>query len=318
MSRHHSRATRIGLLGLLTVFSLTSTACATKRDSALGQGSQILAASGTGDFQITIEAAQASWERRINRADLETAIARWELAATQATPNFDEQQRAEAVAEIYENLTRAYYFLADAHIRLEGDDESQNEAAMMAIYERGITAAERALALRDPGFVAKIAAGESWQDNVAHANASAVPALYWYATNLGRWALLEGIATILARKDDIKATMDFIIAHQPEYFHGAAHRYFGVYWTKLPFGKKPEEAGVAFVESVKIAPNYFATRVLIAENLATLNGDRAQFDLELDYVLNTPVDVVPEIVPENTFEKEKARRLKARGDRLFR
>jgi hypothetical protein len=188
----------------------------------------------------------------------------------------------------------------------------------MTVYERGVTAAERALALRDPDFVSKINAGESWQQHVTSARAEAVPALYWYATNLGKWALLEGIATILARKDDIKATMDFIIATQPDFFYGAAYRYFGVYWTKLPFGKEPEESAKAFAASLEIAPHYFATHVLLADSLATLNNDRALFDKHLQLVLETPADVDPDLTPENTFEQEKARRLLNRGDRLFR
>ncbi|MFU8805131.1 MAG: TRAP transporter TatT component family protein [Bradymonadaceae bacterium] len=293
--------------------------CATKRDSALQQDSaELLKARGAGDFAMTLDAAEASFEKRVNRADLEAAIARWELATTLETPDFSEDERRDAIAGIYEKLTRAYYFLADSHIAMTGDDESANHPEMMLVYEKGVTAAERALALRDPAFVAKINAGESWQNNVANADPAAIPALYWYATNLGKWALLEGIATILARKDDIKATMDFIIEKDPEFFHGAAYRYFGVYWTKLPFGKKPDESEAAFNRTLEISPNYFASHVLLAENLATLNNNRELFDKHLTYVLETPLDVVPELEPENTFERKKAERLKKRGDRLFR
>lgn len=308
------------ILAIVCLLGLSiSAGCATKRDSALQMdATEILQARAAGDFAMTLDAAEAAWAKRINRADLETAIARWELAATLETPELSEDERRVAIAEIFERLTRAYYFLADSHIAMTGDDQSANHPEMMVVYERGVTAAERALALRDPAFVAKINAGESWQKHVASANPEAIPALYWYATNLGKWALLEGIATILARKDDIKATMDFITESDPNFFHGAAYRYFGVYYTKLPFGKEPESSAAAFTRSIEISPNYFATHVLLAENLATLNNDRALFDKHLTLVLETPANVDPELEPENFFEQEKARRLQQRGDRLFR
>ena len=58
--------------------------------------------------------------------------------------------------------------------------------------------------------------------------------------------------------------------------------------------------------------------MLKAEAYATLIQDRELFEAELNYVINTPADIVPELEAENNFEQEKARRLLADADRFFR
>lgn len=257
----------------------------------------------------TLDQAQQAWQQRIQRTELDAAITYWQAALELPISELPKTAQDNEHAEIYSHLARAYHFLADSHIRLSDPDEEANHPAMMLAYEKGIAAAEMALALRDPEFVDKITAGTPWPEAVQHANITAIPALYWYSANLGNWARIEGIATVLARKDDIKATMDFIAATAPDFFYGAAYRYLGVYWVSLPFGNDPEKSQEAFDQSLKIAPNFFATRVLIAENLSPITNNTQQFNDELNFVLNTPANIIPELEPENTLEQEKARRL---------
>ncbi len=260
-------------------------------------------------FNDTLDLAQKAWQQRVHHAELDAAITHWQAALELPLTELPQSTQDSAHAEIYWLLSRAYHLLADSHIRLIDEDEQANYPAMMQAYEKGIAAAEMALALRDPEFVAKISAGTPWPEAVLDANITAIPALYWYSANLGNWARIEGIATVLARKDDIKATMDFIVATQPDFFYGAAYRYLGVYWVSLPFGNDPQKSLEAFNHSLEIAPNFFATHVLIAENLAPITNNTQQFNDELNFVINTPANIVPEIEPENTLEQEKARRL---------
>ena len=46
--------------------------------------------------------------------------------------------------------------------------------------------------------------------------------------------------------------------------------------------------------------------IVRAEVLAPKLEDRALFDRELKFVLETPAEVIPELVPEQTIEKKKA------------
>lgn len=304
-------------LSALLLGAMALPACGgAQRDSALttDQG-KLTAATQEGDFATTMQAADAAWAKRAEKASLMNAIGEWEKAAQLPTPDLAPQARAAVIADINERLTRAYYFLGDSHLRVEGASDEE----IMAVFEKGVTAAERAIALRDPEFAAKVAADKNaWQGAVKSANPAAAPALYWYATNLGKWALLEGIATILARKDDIKVTMDWIVAKDPGFFYGAPHRYFGTYHTKVPLGGgNPEASKASFENAIQIAPNYLATKVLMAENYAVLVGERELFESLLNEVVNTPSNVDPEIEPENAFEKMKAKKLLEEADEYF-
>lgn len=307
------------VLTLLLIAGLQFGCSAAERQSSMTSDSKKLTqATEKGDFEKTMSEAQAAWENRVERKSLEKSINLWQKAAKMDTPNLSEAERAETLATIYETLARAYYFLADSHVRMEGDEDEMAEQ-MMATFEKGVTAAEKAIALRDPKFAAAVAADPAnWQTAVKSADPKAIPGLYWYSTNLGKWALLEGIATILSRKDDIKGTLDWIMKNDPNYFYGAPYRYFGSYHTKVPLGGgDPPKSRAAFEKSLEIAPNYLATRVLMAENYAVLVGDRDLFEKLLNETLKTPASAAPEVEAENIFEQRKAKRLLENADNYF-
>ena len=306
------------LLAAVVVTAL-ATGCAAKRETALKDTKTLTKATEKGDFEKTLEEADAHWKKRIDINELKKSIDLMEKAAKMDSPGLSADQRTEKLAGLYEKLARAYYFLADSHIRLQAKEEGEMDEQMMDVFEKGVTAAEKAIALRDPKFAATVNEDESkWAEAVEKANPEAIPALYWYSTNLGKWALLEGIATILARKDDIKATMEWIVQNDPKYFYGAPYRYFGVYHTKVPIGGgNPPKSREAFEKSLQIAPNYLATRVLMAESYAVLVGDRKMFEKLLQDTLAADPAAIPDLVPENTLEQRKAKRLLAREDDLF-
>ncbi|QDG49659.1 hypothetical protein FIV42_02555 [Persicimonas caeni] len=300
----------------LVALSLAS-GCAADRKSAFKDGDQGKQTKVQGDFLQTLEKAESHWQNRKDRKELEKAISLWEKAVNMDAAGLSEQEKTDKKAEAYERLARAYYFLADSHIRLEGDDESANEEKMMNTFEKGVTAAENAIKLRDPDFAKKVAQGDAWMNHVKKADEAAIPGLYWYATNLGKWALLEGIATILARKDDIKATMEFICEKDEDFYYGACHRYFAVYWTKVPFSKDAAKAKKHFDKTLEIAPNYLATKVLMAENYAVLTEDKELYNKLVKEIMATPDDAVPAISAENHYEKMKAERLEKTVDDRF-
>ena len=304
---------------LALVVALAGTACAAKRESALQDSETITKATEQGEFSQTLAQAQTHWEQRINKDDLLKSINLMEKAVKMPASDLTEDERRDKIANTYETLARAYYLLADSHIRLESAEEGDKDEEMMAVFEKGVTAAEKALALRDPKFAKAVAADPgTWEEAVQTADPAALPALYWYSTNLGKWALLEGIATILARKDDIKQTMEWVVKNKPDYFYGAPYRYFGVYHTKVPIGGgDPPKSKEAFERSIKLAPDYLATKVLMAHSYAVLAGDRELFDKLLGEVVAADPGAAPEIAAENALEQQKAQRMLAQGDDFF-
>ena len=124
-------------------------------------------------------------------------------------------------------------------------------------------------------------------------------------------ALLDGFAAILAHKDDIFAIMQHVQSLDETFFYGAPHRYFGVYWAKLPFGKDLNKSKTHFEKAVAISGNYLETKVLFAEFFAAYSDDEALFKKLLNEVIATPDDVDPALVPENRNAKRTAQAMLA-------
>ena len=304
----------------LTLFALLCmTACGAGRQSALVQSdAELLKATGQGDFQAKVAEGDTAWESRKDTAQLEAAIAAWEASTTVATPNLSEEDRRAALAQVYAKLTRAYYFMADSHVRMSGGDEDVLEEKMKQVFEKGATAAELGLGVYSKAYADAIRQETPVPEAIKLLDKGAVPLLYWYATNIGKWALLEGFTEILSRKDNIKAIMDLVEAVAPDYLSGAPYRYFGAYYTKLPFpGGDIDKSTEYFEKAIAVNPNYLSTRVLYAQMNATKADDKELFKKQLQYVVDFDLSQAPDIGPENHYEQLKAKQMLENIDDLF-
>jgi len=249
--------------------------------------------------------AEAAWGNRGDQAQAKAAIDAWTMAAEIDPKN------AEALTE----LTHAIYFYSDCHLRFD----EENPEAYKNSHEEGIRAGERALSALSPAFAEKMASGERVDEALTVLNAAAVPALYWRASNLGRWAILESFATLLSYKDEIREVMDFCLANNPLYFYQGPDRYFGVFYAKAPgfAGGDMKKSAAHFNIAIDAHPNYYSTRILMAEEWAVKEDNRALFEELVNYVLNGDPNVIPELVPEQTCEQRKAAKLMAEIDDTF-
>lgn len=253
-----------------------------------------------------LDEGRAAWDGRDEEANVRTAIEKY-TAATQA-------DRTDADAWVM--LSRSHYYLSDCHLRF---DESKREE-FMSNFESGTRAAEHALIALSDDFATRMRAGTRIEEAIDVLDASAVPALYWRASNLGKWASADGFATLLSYKDEIRAVMGRCLDLDREYFHYGPDRYFGVFYGRAPSfaGGDVERSREHFETSMRHHPHYFATRVLMAQDYAVKAQDRATFDEQLAYVLeHDPEEGGPEIAPENRCEQRKARDLVAQADELF-
>ena len=276
--------------GLLFGLGLALVACGGRASGLKDEAGPV---AKTGDATAMIEAGDGMWAERGDRAKAEGAVAKWEAAAGVDPTRADVQLK----------LAYAYYFLANAHVKWDDDPED----AMRALFLKGVEAGERAIKLESPEFATKIKGGATWGDAVTSVPKSGIAGLYWYSTNLGKWGLLDGITTILAHKDDIFKTMDHVRALDESFFHGAPHRYFGVYWAKIPFGKDLKKSHLHFQTSMRLAPNYLDTKVLFAEHWAARSDDEPLFRKMLTEVINTADDVDASLIPENKNAKRTAK-----------
>lgn len=284
--------------------SLMTAACGTTREAQYDVTPAEAATAESSDAAGgMIEEGDALWAERSDKEKLMAAIAKWEEAA-----------KASPTGDLYVKLSRGHYFLADGHYGVEGDEVKRDEH-----YTIGLGYAEKATALLAPDFVAAIQGGEKHETAILKANPEAVPALYWQATNLGKWAASKGFATRIKYKDEIKATMLHVKSMDDAFFYSAPYRYFGAFEAATAglaggdLGKSRENFEIA----VQRAPNYLGTKVLWAEYLCTKEQDKETYKRLLDEVLAADPTVDPAIEPENRAEQRKAKKLLEKIDDEF-
>ncbi len=245
------------------------------------------------------------WLARADEASLRGAISRWDSAVKAKPSDY----------ETYAKLSRACYLLADGFLAF--DPTKDNE--FMVTHERGVAYAELGLTAISPRFAKLREQGVKIEDAIDVLDRSAIPLLYWWDVNLGKWARLKGMTTMLQHKDRIFKVMTKVYETDPDYFYGAPDRYFGGYFAVAPTfaGGDVAKSRVYFDNSLKKGYNYLATHNLVAEYLAPKLQDKALFEREIKFVLDTPAETIPELVPEQNIEKKKAQLLLKRETELF-
>ena len=244
--------------------------------------------------------AKTLWSQRASTEKLTEALGQFEKIHA-AQPN-------DLQTLIY--LTRGYYFLADSHIE---DIEKKK-----ANYEKAAAFGEKALATNE-AFKQKVASGKTVEESLDVLTQKEVPAIYWTAASLGKWAKATGIAAALKYKTRIKALIERVEKLQPDYFFTAVNRYWGGFFALAPSfaGGDIKKSKINFEKSISASPEYIGTKVLMAEVYWTKVGDKKQFEAMLKDVLNSKFDNHPEIGPENQWEKKKAQKLLNNMDELF-
>lgn len=291
---------------LVLALAACAVACASNPD-LIGQkvNRAPLDAAAQEQHRALVAEGDAAWQGRVDEAKLREALAKWEQAVALKGDDW----------RTYAKLARGYYLLADGFLFFE----PAKKAEFLAAHEKGLAMAEQGMRAISPDFEKRRNAGTKIEDAVMKLGRDAVPLMYWYDVNLGKWAKAQDMATTLKHKDRIFKIMTRVYELDPEFFYGAPDRYFGGYYAVAPAfaGGDLEKSRQYFDQSLKKAPNYLATHVLIAELYAPKVQDRELFEARLRFVLDTPADVIPEVEPEATIEKKKAQKLLSEIDNYF-
>lgn len=255
--------------------------------------------------QQLLKDADQDWIQRDDPAKAASAIAKWQQALDIDPSNPD----------AWTKLSRALYFHGDCHLKL---DQGNDDAAKKT-HQDGIQAAERALVAMSPAFAKKMQDGSRIEQTLDTLSKEAVPALYWRASNLGRWARMESFATLLSFKDEIRDVMQFCLDEYPTFFYQAPDRYFGIFYAVAPgfAGGDMTRSKEHFETSMAIQPNYFGTRTLMAEEYAVKEADEDLFKRLLMENLNRDPNSAPDAAPENRCEQRKAKKLLGEMEDLF-
>jgi tetratricopeptide (TPR) repeat protein len=299
-----------GIVGIV----LSLGGCATTYDEKL---TNTLAATGSetdaSQAATLVAEGDALWAERLDEGKLKEALAKWEQAI-KLSPS----------ADLANKLARGHYLLGDGHYALADKTDARDSE-----YQLGLDWANEALKLSAPEYAAAKIAGKPHGEAIRLASKEAVPAMYWYATNLGKWAAGKGLVTRLKYKDDLFATMTQVKSLDEQFFYAAAWRYFGSY-EAVASGIAGGDLGRSrtnFEKAIALAPNYFGTKVLFADLYCPKmqkddDGDgepdgKKLFKQLLEDVIAADASVDPAIAPENQLEQRKAKKLLARIDDLF-
>lgn len=248
-----------------------------------------------GDIALEEAAANAAYAQRDDVAQLRVAIKHWREAVAINPRKTDN----------YVKLAKALYLLGDGYLRVDDETDQMVVALKEAAYF-----AELALGIQNADYRGAVCAGTDPEEAVDKLTKADVPAVYWYATALGKWGLATSIMTALGNKDTIFAMMVRLKELDPSYWYGAVDRYLGAYHSKIPItGGNKELSLVHFKMSLEIENNYLATHVLMADMLAHKFGDEVGKKMYLEhvqFVLDADVNVIPALKPEHILEKKKA------------
>ena len=132
--------------------------------------------------------------------------------------------------------------------------------------------------------------------------------LFWWATNLGKYLINKPIIERIGSREILEIAMYRISTLDEDYFYSGPARFFGMFYSRLP-GVPLDRAKSNFDRSLVNNPNFFGTRVLRARYYHTKLGNRELFEEDLNYVINGNPALLPDAMPENLIEQEKAEKL---------
>ncbi len=285
---------------LVTAALLFTISCGSKHKGTYDVATAAEAGEAGFDVATEMEKAQVLWDLRADAAKLQSALEIYASIAAENPENKDALLR----------LVRGYYFLGDAHkVELEAKLSAWDTAINFGKVCMGTNA----------NFAALLEKGEGEDEAARVLENDDVPCTYWTAAALGKWAKSQGLGTTLKNIPIAKAWMSRISELDQAYFYGGADRYWGAYYAAIPSfaGQDLPLSKEYFDKAIEAHPNHFGNRVLLADYWATRTQDIQTFDSQLKHVLAQPINVIPDLIPEQEAEVRKARALMAKRDELF-
>lgn len=252
--------------------------------------------------EFLISQGQKCWEKRHDTHQAQRAYLFWKRAAGLQRDN----------QELQLKLSRACHFM--------GHFVATEQTVKDSLFKEGLTAGRRALYLSDEFSAAfENATGDSalrQLSAISSAPPDLVPALYWWAANLGRYMAYKPAIQRIQHQEMVETTMHRILALEPDFYYGAAYRFFGALYARIP-GVEMSRSADYFKLAIEKHPDFLGAYTLRAEFYQTKASNREQFHNDLMRVVNADPTILPDVMPENILEQEYAKRLLEREHLLF-
>jgi len=199
------------------------------------------------------------------------------------------------------------------------EDDSPERAKML--YARGRDYGLRILTQNAKFKTALEADDATFRAALQSFSKADVPSVFWTAFG---WAGYVNLARTdleaLAALPKVNAMMEFVLRHDPSYYYGGAHVFFGSFIASTPvvLGGKPERAKEHFEQALAASDGKFLmSYVYYAKTYAVQVQDKKLFESLLTKVDEAPVDLLPAARLPNAVAKSKARKLRDSIDELF-
>jgi len=153
-------------------------------------------------------------------------------------------------------------------------------------------------------------------NQIENASESSLPALYMFGMNLGEFIFTKPVRKRIQQRDLLESLYRRIHSLDPTYDFGSPIRLLGILYSRLP-GMDMNQAKVYFDTAIRMYPNCFSHRIAKAEYYHIKSGNRESFHKELSQVINLDPTKIPDIMPENLMEQERAETLLKRELDLF-
>jgi len=247
---------------------------------------------------VLLDQAEFAWSNREKRDQLQIALTNFEKVFFSTGVLPPQKDRVFLSA----HLAQGYYQLGDYHQHVV-------EKKLRA-YKMGGEWAERGLGL-NPYFKKAVIEHGHFVPGIKYLDKEYAGVMYWYLANIGKWALYSGVNTSLKYKELLKVMAARLEVVDSTYFHGGVYRVLGAFYAVLPSyaGGDLDQSWNYFQKSLKIAPDYVGTKILLAQAFAVFRNDGQLFKQVLNEVVNRKLDKASVFYPENLLEQRKAKDL---------
>lgn len=199
-------------------------------------------------------------------------------------------------------------------------EETQPDRAS-ALYQRGKIYAMRALAVETGVKNLGKLNLDRFNQKLAKMGKDDVPALFWLGQCWGGWLMLSlDIPKAFVDVSKVESLMKRVLDLDASYNFAGPHMFLGAFYgsrSKL-LGGDPEKSHYHFEQSLALTRNRFLlNRVMYAKTYAVQAQDKKLFLEQLDAVIKSSGNILPEQRLANEVAKLKAKRLLDMVDELF-
>ncbi|MCX5815483.1 MAG: TRAP transporter TatT component family protein [Proteobacteria bacterium] len=162
---------------------------------------------------------------------------------------------------------------------------------------------------------------DDFREGVKACGKKDVPYLFWAATSWGNWIKLNlDSMEALAELPRVELMMKKVLELDEGFYYGGPHIFMGIWFASWPrdAGGDLEKAQKHFQRALEMGQGKFLmTYVYYANFYARQAIDKDLFVSTLQKVLDTPVDILPEVTLLNAVARKKAADLLNHKEEIF-